>query len=300
MLKILIKKRHVVFISTLFIAIIATAGGIFAMGHFGEQAIARQVSESNKKLDEIDKKIAELRAQKIAEQKAKAEAERKAKEKAKKTAEQTAAAQAALLAQLAGQVVTPAGCTASGPHSTPSNIDVLINKKRCFNPINYVPKDRVYYQGYPVSNKIYANLVAMINAAATSGKTIGLTSGYRSYDNQVSTYNYWVGVNGSTAAADKVSARPGYSEHQTGFAVDLDGSGSNLSGFAGTTEYTWMKNNGYKYGFIQRYKSGYEEITGYSAEAWHWRYVGKTVATDMRNKGIHTLEQYWNIEGGGY
>ncbi len=271
------------------------------MQFYGEQAIAQQASASAKKLKQIDEKIAELKAKKLAEQKAKEEAEQKAKEKAKKeAAARTAAADAALAAQLAGQIVTPTGCAISGAHGNPNNIDVVVNKKNCFNPVNFVPSDLVSYGGYLVSNKIYTNLVGMINAAAAAGKPLGLSSSYRSYSNQVATYNNWVAVNGSTAAADKVSARPGYSEHQTGFAIDVSTSGAVLGDFASTAQYTWMKSHAHKYGFIQRYKAGYESITGYSAEAWHWRYVGKTVATDMKNKGIHTLEQYWNIEGGGY
>lgn len=286
--------------SALLAASVATGGGVFAMQFYGNQAIAQQASKASDEIKKIDVAIAGLKAKKLAEQKAEEEAERKAKEKAKKDAARKAAAEAALQAQLAGQVVTPAHCAISGAHGNPNSIDVVINKKNCFNPINFVPSDLVSYGGYLVSNKIYANLVAMLSAATTAGKPLNLTSTYRSYNNQVTTYNHWVAVNGGTAAADKVSARPGYSEHQTGFAVDFAANSAVLSDFTGTAQYAWMKNNAYKYGFIQRYVSGYESITGYSAESWHWRYVGKTVATDMKNKGIKTLEQYWDIEGGDY
>lgn len=164
-----------------------------------------------------------------------------------------------------------------------------------------MPSDIVYYHGYPVSNKIYANLTAMLSAAQAAGEVIGLTSAYRSYSSQVVTYNKWVAVNGSTAAADTVSARPGYSEHQSGFAVDLDADNvCNLNCFANSSQYVWMKANAANYGFVERYIAGYESITGYNAEAWHWRYVGPAVAKDMKAKGVHTLEQYWGISGGDY
>lgn len=141
----------------------------------------------------------------------------------------------------------------------------------------------------------------MFTAAATAGVPLSLTSSYRSYDNQVATYNHWVHVNGSYAAADTVSARPGYSEHQTGLAVDLmRPDGCSLECFAKTAQYAWMKDNAHKYGFIERYQVGQEAITGYSPEAWHWRYVGPAAATDMKTKGVKTLEQYWNVEGGSY
>ncbi len=280
---------------------IITVGGVQIAKYYAHQNTQAEVTKTAAYLKDIDEKIAEVREKRIAEQKAKEEAERKAKEAAKKAeAKRKAEAEAALQAQLAGQVVTPSACKISGTHGNPNNIDVVVNKKRCLNPVNFVPSDLVSYSGYLVSNKILAKLTAMISAASAAGESLGLTSTYRSYDNQVSTYNYWVNYHGSTAVADTISARPGYSEHQTGFAVDLSGSGQNLNGFAGTSEYAWMKKNGHKYGFIQRYKSGYESITGYSAEAWHWRYVGVSVATDMKNKGIHTLEQYWGIGGGGY
>lgn len=140
----------------------------------------------------------------------------------------------------------------------------------------------------------------LCNAAAKDGLPISITSSFRSYSSQVTTYNYWVAVNGSAAAADRVSARPGFSEHQTGLAIDIATGGCALECFGGTAQYTWMQNNAHKYGFVQRYNSGQESITGYSAEPWHYRYVGVQVATDMKNKGTKTLEQYFGVQGGDY
>ena len=140
----------------------------------------------------------------------------------------------------------------------------------------------------------------MLQAAAAAGAPLSVTSSFRSYSNQVSTYNYWVKINGSAASADTVSARPGYSEHQTGLAIDFSAGGCSLECFAGTAQYTWMKANAAEYGFIERYMPGMTSITGYSPEAWHYRYVGATVAKDMKAKGVKTLEQYWSVAGGDY
>lgn len=281
----------------LVITVILFCAAYAGVQYYGEKTIKSIQLTSDKRIATLDKKITEIKARKAAEKKA-AEEKAAREAKAKKAAE--AAARAARL-KAASATTSPAQCIAGSVHSDPSKIDVVINKKHCISPIDFVPGDIVYYQGYPVSNKIYANLVAMLSAAQADGEVIGLTSAYRSYDGQAATYNKWVAVNGSTAAADTVSARPGYSEHQSGFAVDLDADNvCSLECFANSSQYVWMKENAANFGFVERYKSGYESITGYSAEAWHWRYVGPTVAKDMKSKGIHTLEQYWDISGGGY
>jgi D-alanyl-D-alanine carboxypeptidase len=288
MFKRLEKRRS--FLVILALISVSFCGAVGALKYSSNQALAKQQSESSAEIAKLDKKIAEIKAKKLAEQKA---------------AEQKAASDAALAAQLQGNVVTPKGCAVSGAHGDPSKIDVVINKKHCFNPVNYVPADRVsVYGGFVVSSKIVPNLTAMFDAAQAAGLLIGLTSSYRSYTDQVATYNNWVRVNGSTDAADTVSARPGYSEHQTGFAVDLDatinGKECSLDCFTGSEEYQWMLNNAAAYGFIERYPPGMTSVTGYSPEAWHWRYVGPAVAQEMKSKGIKTLEQLWNISGGGY
>lgn len=292
MLKIKVKERRIVLI-VIAVALVIFGGSLGAILYFGNQAIAKQQAESKAELAKMDKKITETKVRKAAEKKAKEEAEKKA-------AAQKAASDAALAAQLQGQVVTPAGCAVHGAHGNPNEVDVVINKKRCFNPINFVPGDLVSYNGYVISAKIRPHLIEMLNAAAAAGLPIGLTSAYRSYSNQVTTYNNWVRVNGSYAAADTVSARPGYSEHQTGLAVDFSAGGCSLDCFSGTAQYNWLVANGATYGFIQRYPAGLEAVTGYSAETWHWRYVGQASALEMKVKGIKTLEQLWSLPGGGY
>ncbi len=295
MLTLHIKKRRW-FIALVAIVLLVFACVLGVLYHRSNEALAKQQTEAKAQIAKLNKKIAEIKERKEAERKAKEEADRKKREAAKKKAE----AEAALRKQLQGRVVTPTGCAAKGPHSDPNKIDVVINKKRCFDPINFTPPDLVSYQGFIVSAKILPHLSSLFNAAAAAGVPLSLTSSYRSYSNQVTTYNHWVQVNGSYAAADKVSARPGYSEHQTGFAVDLAAGGCTLECFGNSAQYAWMKQNAHRYGFVERYPAGHEVITGYSPEAWHWRYVGSSVAQAMKSSGVKTLEQFWDILGGGY
>ncbi|MDB5176369.1 MAG: putative Serine-type D-Ala-D-Ala carboxypeptidase [Candidatus Saccharibacteria bacterium] len=291
MLKLKVKKRRILLI-VIAVALLVFGGVFGAVEYYGNQAIAKQQSESKDQLAKMDAKIIELK-KKASEMKAKEEAEKKA-------AEQSASAEAALTAQQLGQIVTPIGCAIKGTHGNPSSIDVVINKKHCFNPIDFIPGDLTSFNGYVVSAKIVPDLTAMFNAAASAGVPLSMTSSYRSYANQVATYNNWVTVNGSTAAADTVSARPGYSEHQTGLAMDLSAGGCSLECFRSSAQYAWMQANAATYGFIERYPAGLESVTGYSPEAWHYRYIGPTTALEMKSKSIKTLEQLWNISGGGY
>ena len=182
----------------------------------------------------------------------------------------------------------------------PSSITVVVNKKHCFSPSDWAPDNLISLDGYYLQNEAGTSLRLMMNDAAAAGVGFSLSSAYRSYANQVTTYNNWVAVNGSTASADTVIARPGYSEHQTGLAADLKVGGCVLECFASTAQYQWLKTHAAEYGFIERYPEGLTSITGYSPEAWHWRYVGPVTAKDMKSKGIQTLEEYFGISGGDY
>lgn len=123
-------------------------------------------------------------------------------------------------------------------------------------------------------------------------------SGYRSYEYQEQLYNNYVAREGKEAA-DTYSARPGYSEHQTGLAFDLlDTTGNLLDGEENKDAIDWLHTHAHEYGFIIRFQAGKEAITGYQAEAWHLRYVGDK-ATDIYNSGL-SLEEYYGVEGGGY
>ena len=193
--------------------------------------------------------------------------------------------------------------TTAAPHcdvSNPTSIIVIVNKKHCINPPSWAPPDLTSLDGYLMRSVTAAHMQQMMQAAAAAGLPFGLTSAYRSYSDQVATYNNWVQVNGSTTAADTVSARPGYSEHQTGLAADLDASGCVLECFGGTGQYAWLKQNAANFGFIERYPSGLTGVTGYSPEPWHWRYVGSDTALAMKRGGVQTLEEYLGISGGDY
>lgn len=120
-------------------------------------------------------------------------------------------------------------------------------------------------------------------------------SGFRSYAHQTSVYQSYVNQEGQ-AAADTYSARPGYSEHQTGLAFDLLDTSGNLLEEPKASQ--WLATNAHHYGFVVRYLPGKEHITGYMAESWHVRYIGQE-ATDIYNSGL-TLEEYYGVPGGDY
>ncbi len=130
----------------------------------------------------------------------------------------------------------------------------------------------------------------MCRKAAKSGIYLYCVSGFRSYDTQKQLYDNYVWRDGREAA-DRYSARPGHSEHQTGLALDVN----NASGwFDGTPEAKWLEDHCCEFGFILRYPRGKEHITGYKYESWHIRYVGKSLATKLTQKGL-TLEEYYGI-----
>ena len=91
--------------------------------------------------------------------------------------------------------------------------------------------------------------------------------------------------------ADKCSARPGHSEHQTGLSIDVMGSNNDYNIFDKSKEFKWMKDNAHKYGFIMRYPKNKEYITGFKYEPWHYRYVGIDTAQKIYENNI-TLEEY--------
>jgi D-alanyl-D-alanine carboxypeptidase len=138
----------------------------------------------------------------------------------------------------------------------------------------------------------------MFAAAAADGVIITLASGYRSFATQRATYGSYVNSRGQ-AEADTASARPGYSEHQTGWAFDIgDGSGADAftPQFKDRPAAIWAKANAHRFGFVVRYPWMFHEITGYFYEPWHLRFIGIEAATDMLTRGIATLEQYFGLE----
>lgn len=127
-------------------------------------------------------------------------------------------------------------------------------------------------------------------AAANAGYSIPTLSGFRTYEYQVSLYNSYVERDGQEAA-DTYSARPGFSEHQTGMVFDV----GEIDDYYGETPAgTWLREHCHEFGFIIRYPQGKEQITGYMYEPWHIRYVGKEAAAQIYQKGI-TLEEYLGV-----
>lgn len=128
--------------------------------------------------------------------------------------------------------------------------------------------------------------------ALKEGIHLKIISGYRSYSHQQTLYNNYVKRDGKKAA-DRYSARPGYSEHQTGLAFDVN---SLEQSFGNTKEGKWLSDNCYKYGFVLRYPKGKETITGYMYEPWHFRYIGEEAKSLYNNGNWLTLEEYLGID----
>lgn len=279
-----VKDHRVAF----FVSGIALLGALLLNVWFiqtSEVNITQNKQATTKSLAELDAKIQAAKDKKAAEAKAAQEAGRK------KAAE---AAKNGTSSTLDSKL-----CNNATEHSNPSAIDVLVNKQHCIQPLTFVPNDLTSSQGAILSAKAIAAFKKLYAAAAAAGQPFYVTSSYRSYDKQVATYNRWIATSGQ-AEADTYSARPGYSEHQTGLAFDVAATGCTLNCFGSTPQYQWLQKHAADYGFIQRYHTGHELVTGYKAEEWHYRYVGVEVAKDMRVKGVKTLEEYWNMSGGDY
>ncbi|BDS53814.1 carboxypeptidase [Streptococcus pneumoniae] len=141
-----------------------------------------------------------------------------------------------------------------------------------------------------------AELLKLIKAMQEAGFPISdHYSGFRSYETQTKLYQDYVNQDGKVAA-DRYSARPGYSEHQTGLAFDVIGTDGDLVTEEKAAQ--WLLDHAADYGFVVRYLKGKEKETGYMAEEWHLRYVGKE-AKEIAESGL-SLEEYYGFEGGDY
>ena len=190
-------------------------------------------------------------------------------------------------------------------HSTedPTSIWVVSNKLRPLQPESFVPADLVQapvpHQNPPTLRSAASEaLVALFAAAKSQGAgTLQLQSAYRSYAVQVRVYTGYVASLG-TVAADAQSARPGYSEHQTGLAVDISASPANCTlaaCFGATPQGKWLAANSWRFGYILRYPGDKTAVTGYVYEPWHFRYVGVELATEMHTTGVTTLEEFFRL-----
>ena len=170
------------------------------------------------------------------------------------------------------------------------DVKIIVNKYYKV-PDDYVPSDLVSVDGQRLRAEAATAFKKMRNEASGKGLKIRAVSGYRTVEYQRGLYNRYLSSD-SQENVDRYSARPGYSEHHTGLAVDVFGSTDGLRQFVNTPEFPWVRDNCYKYGFIIRYLEETEEITGYESEPWHLRYVGVDVSTDMKEKGINNFEEY--------
>ena len=172
---------------------------------------------------------------------------------------------------------------------------ILVNKynyvTQDYIPENLEPIDTAYARsGMQLVSEAKNAFEELSQKAKEDGMTILAMSSYRSYDYQVNLYNNYVETDGKQAA-DTYSARAGYSEHQTGLAVDVYNGVIPYTSFEETEEFTWMQQNAYKYGFILRFPEDKTNITGYQYESWHYRYVGKEIAEEIYKNNL-TLEEY--------
>ena len=169
-------------------------------------------------------------------------------------------------------------------------IQMVVNKKHKL-PADYNPGEN------PNAGK---NVREIIKKMQELGFSISNQySGFRSYEYQTKLYQNYVNKDGKEAA-DTYSARPGYSEHQTGLAFDILNGAGGLLGDNPQDEKAieWLHSHAHEYGFIVRFQEGKEAITGYQAEAWHLRYVGD-IAEKIYTSNL-TLEEYFGVEGGNY
>lgn len=172
---------------------------------------------------------------------------------------------------------------------------ILVNKKNKLSS-DFIPEDLVevkhcsidkFYLEEETANAYEEMCLDSIN----EGLNISITSAYRSYEEQKDLYLTYLKLYGKSYV-DKYVAVPGHSEHQTGLAIDLESLECDI--FSNSKEYLWVRENAHNYGFIIRYQKGKEKITGYSAEEWHIRYVGKKAAEYIYKNNI-TFEEYYDL-----
>lgn len=177
----------------------------------------------------------------------------------------------------------------------PTSVWIVANKQRPLSPLTYTPGDLTSVgAGQLLRAEAASALTNLFTAAKTAGYTLVAESGYRSYVTQQSVYASEV-KNFGQIKADTESAKPGYSEHQTGWAMDIASPGCIEDCFGKTQAAQWVLDNAYLYGFIRRYPDNKTSVTGYRNEPWHFRYVGIALATEMHTQRIETLEEFFGL-----
>lgn len=201
----------------------------------------------------------------------------------------------------------PSSSTSTAPHTgagqqDPSSLTVVVNKQNPLSPPQWAPSDltglnvSATKSGLTLRQPAAEAASVLFDAAAADGISLSVVSAYRSYDYQVGTYQHWVNQQGASAA-DRISARPGYSEHQTGLAMDVvgaDGACTLQTCFESTAAGRWVAEHAAEHGWVVRYPAGAESVTGYSYEPWHLRYVGREAAAEIMAAG-GVMETAWGL-----
>lgn len=176
----------------------------------------------------------------------------------------------------------------------------VIANKHYYLGEDYIPKDLVAFpREYTLDGDTNCKgtkeavnaAIKMMDAARKEGLNLLINSAYRSYSDQDDVYNRYLKLYGNSYV-DNYVVKPGFSEHQTGYAFDFASGNSSI--FANSKEYKWMIKNSYKYGFVYRFLKGKEEITQIKHEPWHYRYVGEEIALVMDKKEL-SFEEYYAI-----
>lgn len=173
---------------------------------------------------------------------------------------------------------------------------ILVNK---FNYLTeeFAPEDLVNmglqyaFSGKKIREEVYGAFKRLVKDAKKEDLTIVANSTFRTYDYQENLYTSYKNNNGKEYA-DNYAARAGYSEHQTGLAIDVSTLNSTMANFEETEEFEWLQEHAHEYGFILRYPKDKEFITGYNYESWHYRYVGEKVAKEIKELNI-TFDEYY-------
>jgi D-alanyl-D-alanine carboxypeptidase len=177
-------------------------------------------------------------------------------------------------------------------------LDTLYRLPESYAPDDLMPVSEagVGTDEMTVRSLVMPALQALLAEAEAAGIGLEVQSAYRSYSYQVTTFDYWVAQDGLEVAL-KTSARPGHSEHQLGTALDFrsaDGPPAwELDDWRDTLEGTWLAENAPRFGFVMSYPEGKEDVTCYSYEPWHYRYVGREVAAEVQKSGLTLREWLW-------
>lgn len=174
-------------------------------------------------------------------------------------------------------------------------------------PSGYAPSDLIdsgsagLNGGYSLRSLVASDLRGLANAARAAGRPVQLVSAYRSYNQQKATFDHWVAVGGYDQAL-RTSARPGHSEHQLGTTFDFTSQGGRpaweYADWASTPAGAWMAANAWRYGFVLSYPRGSFNRVCYDYEPWHYRYIGRGNAAQVRDSGLTLREWLW-LKGSG-